>query len=67
MTIVYTETCCDCNGSGMVDCSYCFGSGYSIGGGQCEYCYGEGDEECSKCGGSGSVDVNGDDVLDIDP
>lgn len=47
--------CKKCNGSGEVDCPHCYGSGYSIDGGQCEMCLGEGWIDCPKCGGSGEV------------
>lgn len=54
---------CDlCNGTGMVDCRFCAGTGFfTIGrtlmgkGKSCTICSGTGEEICKKCRGSGAI------------
>jgi DnaJ-class molecular chaperone len=49
----YRSTLCSrCEGTGIIDCPECDGSGVIVGLGSCGRCYGAGEIVCPSCHGS---------------
>lgn len=45
--------CCDCDGSGLVSCETCGGTGIDDDGSKCYDCWGTGLASCPSCYGNG--------------
>ena len=50
--------CTKCEGTGWVECDYCFGSGEDDDGDPCSVCNGDGEVECPRCEGTGEIEEN---------